>query len=90
MSDQTEPAQIRAERPCKGPEKSINISQQTIMEWNIARFRSLLLKEPDAERRTLLFKLLAEEQAKLVTHLVNEQGGRPAARSGYCAWTHRS
>ena len=53
MSDPTKPAQLPAERPSKGPGKSISISQKTIIEWNIARFRSLLLTELDAERRTL-------------------------------------
>jgi hypothetical protein len=69
MSDRTNPAQA----------KSISISQKTIIQWNIARFRNLLLTELDPERRTLLSKLLAEEQAKLVTQLFHEQGGRPAA-----------
>ena len=80
MSDRTMPAQA----------KSISISQKTIIQWNIARFRNLLLTELDPERRTLLSKLLAEEQAKLVTQLFDEQGGRPAARSGHSAWTHQS
>jgi hypothetical protein len=70
MSDRIEPAPVSAEPPSKGPEKFIDVSQRTIVEWNITRFRSLLLTESDPDRHALLSKLLAEEQAKLVTQLL--------------------
>lgn len=46
---------------------------RTVARFNIERFRRLLATETDAERRALLQKLLAEEQAKLTAD-------RPAER----------
>lgn len=70
MDDQTGPALVSTGRLSKRSVQSIDTSERTIIHWNITRFRNLLVIEADAGRRTLLSKLLAEEQAKLMPFLL--------------------
>ena len=69
MNDEAGPAVVSTGRLSKRSVQSIDTSERTIIHWNITRFRNLLVIESDAGRRTLLSKLLAEEQAKLMPFL---------------------
>jgi hypothetical protein len=57
---------VAVERCTKLSAIVIDTSEQTIVRWNITRFRNLLLAESDTDKRTLVSKLLAEEEAKLL------------------------
>jgi hypothetical protein len=73
----TEPA-AREESPCLVSVESLpKVSQwsgetlkQTIIRWNITRFRNLLQTLSDPQTQTLASKLLAEEQAKLLSSVI--------------------
>ena len=73
------PCPVTIESPSKVSQVLVDTSEQTIVRWNITRFRSLLVSESDSERRRLVSKLLAEEQAKLLRSVL--RGSLPARRS---------
>jgi hypothetical protein len=63
------PPTITVERTSKASDTFVDTSEQTIIQWNIKRFHNLLLTESDADRRTLVARLLSEEQVKLLNLL---------------------
>ena len=68
---------VTIERPSKVSQVLADTSEQTIVRWNITRFRNLLLIEANPARRTLMSRLLAEEQAKLL----KSQGPQPTSKA---------
>jgi hypothetical protein len=50
----------------------MSIAARTIIELNIKHYRDLLRSENNAARRETIFKLLAEEEAKLAKLLTEK------------------
>jgi hypothetical protein len=59
-------------RPC-GQQNGVSIVERFIRNENIRRYKKLLQEEQDEEKRNLIRKLLAEEEAK---HVFARPGGR--------------